>query len=124
MANDRNLKGFNTKTREEMIEIGKKGAKASAEAKRQKKLVREILQDLMNSPITDYPVFEKAAQKIGVDHKKTVKELFTMACVMNNVKDAKLKDLDTLVNLLGEETVNNNNGVLEDLRDCLRGAVK
>lgn len=47
MANEQNLINFRDRTHEEMVEMGRKGQKASAQKKREKKLLRETLEQLL-----------------------------------------------------------------------------
>lgn len=53
MANEQNLNPFGTLTEDEQREISSKGGKASGEARRKKKLLRECLEILLEKEITD-----------------------------------------------------------------------
>ena len=53
MANEQNLNPFGTLTENEQREISSKGGKASGEARRKKKLLRECLEILLEKEITD-----------------------------------------------------------------------
>lgn len=53
MANEQNLNPFGTLTESEQRKISSKGGKASGEARRNKKLLRECLEILLEKEMTD-----------------------------------------------------------------------
>lgn len=53
MANEQNLNPFGTLTEDEQRKISSKGGKASGEARRKKKLLRECLEILLEKEMTD-----------------------------------------------------------------------
>lgn len=53
MANEQNLNPFNTLTEDEQREIARKGGQASGESRRNKKLLRECLEILLEKEMTD-----------------------------------------------------------------------
>lgn len=86
------------------VEEQSAGGKKSAQARREKKTIQKILSDLLDSEIKDSPQFAKLASKMGVESDKSVKDIFTMVCLLNSVKSGNLGDLERLSKLLGEET--------------------
>lgn len=118
MANEQNLRPSEHKfTQEE----AKKGGINSAKARREKKTIQKILTDLLDSEIKDSPQFAKLASKMGVESDKSVKDIFTMVCLLNSVKSGNLGDLERLSKLLGEEnSKETNNGILDDLAEYLK----
>lgn len=100
---------------EEAVENGRKGGIASGQARREKKTIQKILADLLDSEIKDNPQFAKLASKIGVESDKSVKDIFTMVCLLNSVKSGNLGDLERLSKLLGEDKQNENADVLSKL---------
>lgn len=50
--NEQNLKPFTQMTESEQREIASKGGKASAEARKKRKLMREVMQDCLDETIT------------------------------------------------------------------------
>lgn len=50
--NEQNLKPFTQMTESEQREIASKGGKASAEARKRRKLMREVMQDCLDETIT------------------------------------------------------------------------
>lgn len=85
------------------VEEQSKGGQKSAQVRREKKTVQKILTDLLDSDIKDSPQFAKLASKIGVNSDKSVKDIFTMVCLLNSVKNGNLSDLEKLSKLLGED---------------------
>lgn len=113
--NEKNLKPIRTES--EAREKGRNGGIASGQARREKKTVQKILSDLLDGQIKDSPQFAKLAAKMGVEGDKSVKDIFTMICLLNSVKSGNLGDLERLSKLLGEQTEyeDNNKDVEETL---------
>lgn len=112
MANEKNLiPQAHTLT----VEEASKGGQNSGKARREKKTIQKILADLLDSEIKDSPQFAKLASKMGVESDKSVKDIFTMVCLLNSVKSGNLGDLERLSKLLGEDKQNENEDVLAKL---------
>lgn len=97
------------------VEEASKGGQNSVKARREKKTIQKILADLLDSEIKDSPQFAKLASKMGVESDKSVKDIFTMVCLLNSVKSGNLGDLERLSKLLGEDKQNENADVLSKL---------
>ena len=122
MSNANNLKNGEAtqfRTGEEQVEIARQGGIASGKARREKKTIQKILADLLDSEIKDSPQFTKLASKMGVESDKSVKDIFTMVCLLNSVKNGNLGDLERLSKLLGEDKQNENADVMAKLDDVL-----
>ena len=91
------------KSGDEAVESGRKGGIASGKAKREKKTIQKILTELLDGPIKDNPQFVKLAAKMGISGDKSVKDIFTLVCLLNSVKSGNLADLERLAKMLGEE---------------------
>ena len=118
MSNANNLKNGEAtqfRTGEEQVEIARQGGIASGKARREKKTIQKILADLLDSEIKDSPQFAKLASKMGVESDKSVKDIFTLVCLLNSVKSGNLGDLERLSKLLGEDKQNENADVLSKL---------
>lgn len=123
MANKRppNAEATQFRTGEEQVEIARQGGIASGQARREKKTIQKILADLLDSEIKDTPQFTKLASKMGVESDKSVKDIFTMVCLLNSVKSGNLGDLERLSKLLGEDNAKeHNNGILDELTEYLK----
>ena len=113
--NENTLIPNNKRSPEEVRENGRKGGIASGQARREKKTIQKILADLLDGQIKDSPQFAKLASKMGVESDKSVKDIFTMICLLNSVKSGNLGDLERLSKLLGEDKQNENADVLSKL---------
>ena len=120
--NDKNLIPNEERTPSERRENARKAGVASGKARREKKTIQKILADLLDSEIKDSPQFAKLASKMGVESDKSVKDIFTMVCLLNSVKSGNLGDLERLSKLLGEDNAKeHNNGILDELTEYLKG---
>jgi hypothetical protein len=104
---------------EKAVENGRKGGIASGQARREKKTIQKILADLLDSEIKDNPQFAKLASKLGVESDKSVKDIFTMVCLLNSVKNGNLGDLGRLSKLLGEDKENADASVMAKLDEVI-----
>lgn len=120
MANEKNLKPGKYKLSKEEA---KKGGKNSVKARREKKTIQTLLNDLLNNPCKDNPQFEELAEKLGLDSDKSIKQLVTVMLTMNTLKSGNLDDLKTLIGLLGEkvETEQKTTPAIEELAKSLFG---
>ena len=101
MANEQNLR---VQTSSEARRNGKKGGIASGKARREKKTVQKILNDFLSTSAKDNPQVAKLAAKMGLKSDDSIKDLFTIVCTLNTLKDGNLSDLERLSKLLGEQT--------------------
>jgi hypothetical protein len=97
------------------VEEASKGGINSGKSRREKKMIKDILSELLDGQIKDSPQFAKLASKMGVESDKSVKDIFTMVCLLNSVKNGNLGDLERLSKLLGEDKQNENADVLSKL---------
>ena len=102
MANEQNLKPIRTES--EAREKGRNGGIASGIARREKKTVQKILNDFLSTAAKNNPQVSKLAAKIGLQDDGSIKDLFTIVCTLNTLKDGNLSDLERLSKLLGEQT--------------------
>ena len=101
MPNEQNLRPCEHKfTQEE----AKRGGINSAIARREKKTVQNILNDFLSTAVKDNPQVSKLAAKMGLQDDGSIKDLFTIVCTLNTLKDGNLSDLERLSKLLGEQT--------------------
>ena len=101
MANEQYLR---VPTSSEARRNGKKGGIASGLARREKKTVQKILNDFLSTAAKDNPQVSKLAAKLGLKSDDSIKDLFTIVCILNTMKDGNLSDLERLSKLLGEQT--------------------
>ena len=88
---------------EQQVEIARQGGVASGIARREKKTVQKILNDFLSTAAKDNPQVSKLAAKMGLKSDDSIKDLFTIVCTLNTLKDGNLSDLERLSKLLGEQ---------------------
>ena len=98
MANEQNL------THKLTVSEQRKGGQKSAQVRREKKTVQKILTDFLSTAAKDNPQVSKLAAKMGLQDDGSIKDLFTIVCTLNTLKDGNLSDLERLSKLLGEQT--------------------
>lgn len=98
MANEQNL------THKLTVSEQRKGGQKSAQVRREKKTVQKILNEFLSTAAKDNPQVSKLAAKIGLQDDGSIKDLFTIVCTLNTLKDGNLSDLERLSKLLGEQT--------------------
>ena len=98
MANEQNL------THKLTVSEQRKGGQKSAQVRREKKTVQKILNDFLSTAAKDNPQVSKLAAKMGLQDDGSIKDLFTIVCTLNTLKDGNLSDLERLSKLLGEHT--------------------
>lgn len=86
------------------VEEQSKGGQKSVEVRRQKKTVQKILNDFLSTAAKDNQQVSKLAAKMGLQDDGSIKDLFTIVCTLNTLKDGNLSDLERLSKLLGEQT--------------------
>jgi hypothetical protein len=102
--NEKNLIPNSERSPSEVRENGRKGGIASGIARREKKTVQKILNDFLSTAAKDNPQVAKLAAKMGLQDDGSIKDLFTIVCTLNTLKDGNLSDLERLSKLLGEQT--------------------
>ena len=102
MANEQNLRPIRTES--EARKKGRNGGIASGIARREKKTIQKILNDFLSTAAKDNPQVAKLAAKMGLKSDDSIKDLFTIVCLLNTMKDGNLSDLERLSKLLGEQT--------------------
>ena len=119
--NEKNLIPFDERTESEQREIARQGGIASGKARREKQQTKQILSELLSIQNKDFAVFQKLAQKLGLQGDLSIHEVFTTICLLNSVKSGNLGDLERLSKLLGEDNAKeHNNGILDELTEYLK----
>lgn len=120
--NEKNLIPNSERSPKEVRENGRKGGIASGKARREKKTIQKILTEYLETDVKKDEQFAKLAAKLGIQGDKSIKDIFTIVCLMNTVKSGNLSDLERLCNLLGEDNrKEENNGILDELSKYLKG---
>lgn len=120
MANKDNLIPTNKRSKSEASELGRLGGIKSGQVRREKRLIRDIVNDLLSTDIKDHPQFSIVASKLGVDSDKSVKELITLASLLNTIKKGRVQDLERLAEMVGEGSEVGEVEDLTPLKDLLK----
>ena len=99
-----NAEATEFRTGKQQAEIARQGGIATGIARREKKTVQKILSDFLSTSAKDNPQVAKLAAKMGLKSDDSIKDLFTIVCTLNTLKDGNLSDLERLSKLLGEQT--------------------
>lgn len=112
--------GGQNMTKEERLAAAAKGAKTRSETAKKRKSQRELLRTALDMSIAGVPALQKLAKQLGVDGYCSLQELMTVKLVVNTLKDGKIKDLESVVNLLGEKQTGGQYGVLGDVLEFMK----
>ena len=118
MANEQNL------THKLTVNEQRKGGQKSAQVRREKKTVQKILNDFLSTAANDNPQVSKLAAKMGLQDDGSIKDLFTIVCTLNTLKDGNLSDLERLSNLLGETPTPETPDTADETEDALSKALR
>ena len=91
MANEQNLKPLNKRTKSEQREIAKKAGIASGKARKQKKYIKENLEELMSMDLKDIKLKNKMLD-LGVVEDFTIQNAICCA-VVQQALNRKFKSL-------------------------------
>lgn len=101
--NEQNLISNSERTPSERQEIARKGGIASGEARREKKLAKQIAIDILNEQTT----ITKDGRKL------TLKEAMVEGLIKKTIKDPKAKEVDFVLALIGEEVERKQTHIIE-----------
>jgi hypothetical protein len=91
--NEQNLISNSERTPSERQEIARKGGIASGEARREKKLAKQIAIDILNEKV------------VANGKEQTMKEVMIARYITQTTKKPTQKDIDFILALVGEEVV-------------------
>lgn len=112
MANEKNLKRLSPS---EAREYGAKGGKASGEARRAKKTMREYADFLLSLPVSDRRKWNKLS-RAGVPPEGCDNKMLVTFALMQAAQSGDVQAVKELRNLIGEDSTNDrDSGQLEDL---------
>ena len=84
------------------VEEASKGGKASGESRRKKKTIQNILNDFLDSDVKSNKCFKDIAKACGITGDQSIKELVTVACILNTLQKGDVDKLQSVMNLIGE----------------------
>lgn len=103
MANEKNLKPIKTLSKEEAKKRGSKGGKKSGEVRRQKRLLKDCMLELLELPVTDTKSWNKLS-KLGIDIEKVDNRALLVASLFKKAVDfGDVQAFKEIRNLIGED---------------------
>ena len=103
MANEKNLKPIKTLSKEEAKKRGSKGGKKSGEVRRQKRLLKDCMLELLELPVTDTKSWNKLS-KLGIDIEKIDNRALLVASLFKKAVDfGDVQAFKEIRNLIGED---------------------
>lgn len=111
--NEKNLKPVTSES--EAREKGRKGGIASGKKRRENRTIQQILKTVLDGDVSTLQQFAPLARKLGLERDKSIKEVYTILCLLNSVKTANLGDLERLQKVLGEDKQDENASVIDKL---------
>lgn len=104
MANEQNLKPFNSLTEKEQREITSKGGKASAKKRQQNKTFKEIINKFLDGQVTDDRLKEQMVEFGFVDKEVSNKSCAVFALWKEAIK-GNTKAFELLRDTVGEKPI-------------------
>ena len=113
VANEKNLKPVRTKR--EARERGKKGGQKSGEVRREKRLLRDCMTELLDLPVNDTERRNKLS-RMGIDPERIDnRALLTVSLFMRAVEFGDVAAFKEIRDLIGENVSEANNSKLDEL---------
>jgi hypothetical protein len=103
MANEQNLKPREL-TSEEATEMGKRGGIASGKARREKKLMREQLEILLNLPIKNTKVKEQL-KHLGLEDDEMTNQMALITAMYQKALKGDVQAFNTLRDTSGQKPI-------------------
>ena len=120
MANEKNLKRFSPS---EARENGKKGGEKSAQVRREKKLLKDCMLELLELPVAGTKNFNKLVM-MGLDPENIDnRSLLTVALFRKAVESGDVNAFKEIRNLIGEDKTDNEDifNKLDDVLKMIKG---
>ena len=116
MANEKNLKPIKSLSKDEAKRIGAKGGKKSAEARRNKKLLKECMINLLDMQVSDTKKFNSLVN-MGLDVEDIDNRALLTVALFKKALTGDVAAFKEIRNLIGEDNPNDGNGKLKELID-------
>lgn len=98
----KNLIPFDKRTEAEQRKIATDGGKASGEARRKRKSLKDSMNTLLDLPVTNAKDFNKVA-KMGIDIEDIDNSQLIVLALFNRAKSGDVMAIKELRNLIGED---------------------
>ena len=115
-----NLKPFTSdQSREEAVKNGRKGGIASGIAKRKKKTLAAMAQTFAELPVPE--TVQKQLETLGVSKEDAIHQMALVAAMFSAGEKGNVRAAALITEWLAPEKTEENNGVLDDILDAVRG---
>lgn len=104
MANEKNLKPFNSLTEKEQREITSKGGKASAKKRRQNKTFKEIINKFLDGQVSDERLKQQMIE-FGFADKEVSNKSCTVFALWKEAIKGNTKAFELLRDTIGEKPI-------------------
>lgn len=104
MANEKNLKPFNTLTKEEQREITSKGGKASAKKRKQNKTFKEIINKFLDGQVSDERLKQQMIE-FGFADKDVSNKSCTVFALWKEAIKGNTKAFELMRDTIGEKPI-------------------
>lgn len=112
MANESNLRPVRTK--EEARERGSRGGKASAEARKRRKSMKECMELAMGLKLTNSDQIAEL-EELGIDKKEMNHQMLSAVRLLEKAEEGNVNAMNSILELLGEKVIQMNvNANLDD----------
>lgn len=106
MANEENLKPFtNKQSREEAVKNGRKGGIASAKARKERKALKDTLEDLLSMPLQDGKSadIDEIKSIAGIKGKNITMQEAIMVAMLNRALKGNVRAAEYVRDTIGEQ---------------------
>lgn len=107
MANEQNLRPLNTRTKKERREIAIKAGKASGEARRQKKTMKEQAELLLSLSVKNSKL-KKVMKDLGIEEEEQTNQMAMIVSMLNTAlkgNKGSVSAFNTLQATIGEKPI-------------------
>lgn len=114
MANEKNLIPLNKRTKSEQREITQKGGKKSGEVRREKRLLKDCMIDLLDLPVRDTDKWNALSQ-LGLNPENIDNRSLLTVGLFAKAANGDVAAFKEIRNLIGEDRTDADNGKWEEL---------
>lgn len=117
MANEKNLIPFTSEqSREEAKKNGEKGGKKSGVSRRNKKLLKEYMETLLDMPVQNSKQI-KTMSKMGIDNEEMSNKMALTVALFIKATSGDVNAIKEIRNLIGEEEAVSSDEVVNIIDD-------
>ena len=104
MANNENLVSLATRTQQERTEIARKGQEASTKAKKEKKLIKDSIELLLDLPIKNSKI-KQQLKELGIDESEMNNQTAMVIAIYQKALKGDVSAFNTLRDSVGQKPI-------------------